>query len=162
VSSFVHWHRAPRGVRLHVVSVDVVEVVDSKVAAELAVINGRLEQLIADAVDREIARLVSELLEVELEARAAGKAREHGPEHRDVVEVDEPMKVCRSCGETKPLHSFHAGKAICKICRNRQDRERKAARRQRLRAETSPAPLASAGTASPSLPESETAPSSVA
>jgi hypothetical protein len=45
-----------------VAGLDLAELVDRKVAHELPEMNGRLEQLVADAVDRELERLVAEQL----------------------------------------------------------------------------------------------------
>jgi ribosomal protein L37E len=100
------------------VLLDLEQLVSQKVKERLAGRNGELKALVARAVNAEVDWLVSEFLEAELGQRA-----------RD-VERPTPTKTCRRCGEAKPLDRFHAGKSACKACRAREDRERKARRRQ--------------------------------
>jgi hypothetical protein len=56
---------------------DLERLVSAKVAAELQQMNGRLEQLVADAVDRELHRLVHALVEANLYDRDHGEHGEH-------------------------------------------------------------------------------------
>jgi hypothetical protein len=112
---------------------DLVELVDRKVADELARLNGELEALVAQAVDRELDRLVRDLVKANLEGRGNGRSSVT-ESHRDIpmTEATPPAAsmTCRRCGETKPVEAFHSGKRLCKVCRRAEDRAREARRRQ--------------------------------
>jgi hypothetical protein len=125
--------------------VDLAEIVRVKVHDELAAMNGRLEQLVAEAVDRELDRLVRDLVQARLKERDG--------------ELPPPTKVCIGCGQGKPLHAFQPGRNQCRRCRNRAQSEAKK-RRRRQSAEEPAVPFSGSG--SPSGDSAEDAPSSTA
>jgi hypothetical protein len=120
-------------------ALDLAELVNRKVADELERMNGRLEELIAEAVDRELGRLVAQELADRANAIATktlgGNA---GPS---------PGKQCRRCGEVKTPADFQPGRAVCRSCRNRE-----AVEGQRRRALERSDPLATAGPTSTTSP----------
>jgi hypothetical protein len=133
---------------------DLAELIDRKVAGALAEMNGRLEALVAQAVDRELDRLVRDLVEAELQTRM----EEDLPQAPD--DVPPPTKTCSSCGETKAATAFQSGRATCRPCRRRQQAESK--RRRREAAEVPAVPFGGSGsksTGSAGSADSSTAPS---
>jgi hypothetical protein len=66
------WQTIDAGVTLPDVVLDLEQLVADKVADEFAAMNGRLEALIKDAVDKELGRLVRQLVEANIEGRATG------------------------------------------------------------------------------------------
>jgi hypothetical protein len=131
---------------------DLERLVEAKVADALAHANGRLEQLVAHAVDRELERLVRQLVEQNLNGRD-GEPQAHDPVHENTKQVAPPQaatapaalttKRCTHCGETKPVGEFPAGRRVCRACRNTAIRRKRAAARERASA-----PLAAPGTGS--------------
>ena len=114
--------------------VDFEQLVGLKVRDELDAMNGRVEQLVAQAVDRELARVVHDLVGAELETRAsdaasAGPSAE-GPAKDDDTRAVDPsiLRTCRLCGTAKLPAEFDRHRLVCRACRRDQDRERIARR----------------------------------
>jgi hypothetical protein len=126
---------------------DLAELVNRKVHDELAQMNGRLEQLVAEAVDRELDRLVRDLVQARLEQRAEKESSSW-----------EPTKTCIGCCESKPLHAFQPGRNQCRRCRNRAQSEAK--RRRRQAAEVPAVPFSGSGSAPTGWPAATTPTSS--
>jgi hypothetical protein len=81
----------------------VAAIVDQKVAGTLAQLNGRLEALVAEALDRELDKLIRERVLANLDARAN--------DTESVVRVaarTTEAKTCNRCGQLQ-LHSPDAG-----------------------------------------------------
>jgi hypothetical protein len=108
---------------------------------------GELERLVEEEVNRLVAELVAERI-------ATGNG--HTELVSTTVEIPneaqarEPAvtKICARCGEAKASTQYAAGRATCKACRRKQERER-IRRRQSSAGEASAAPLAGGGSASP-------------
>lgn len=119
------------------------------VAAAVRSRRAELELLVREQVDAELARLVPELVEAELHARRNGgtpalpaadtpeevstapgdPSRDRdlaAPDARAPEEQEPPpaTKVCRVCGETKPLAKFPPGRNTCRACKRSRERER--------------------------------------
>jgi hypothetical protein len=126
------WRSADVGVTLAVVPApDLDELVGRKVRDRLGEMNGRLEELVAEAIDRELDRLVSD----EIARRVNGDQAVHD-DRRDGAELSpagdnsgEPpaMKTCIGCSEAKSLGEFEQGRNHCRACRRRQRHPRKQA-----------------------------------
>jgi hypothetical protein len=131
---------------------DLAEIVERKVVDELQRMNGRLEQLVADAVDRELGAIVRQLVEQNLNG-AGDPNGEHGEhELRDTPEPAAPAttpatKTCLTCGEEKSLDQFRPRRGSCKRCAEESRRRRRAAAREPARS-----PFDGSGDGSPSTP----------
>jgi hypothetical protein len=137
-----------------VAGIDLAELVDRKVHDQLAEMNGRLEQLVHEAVGRELDRLVHDLVEQNLEDRTS--AVDDGEVATAVAtSAAATTKVCASCGQEKGLDRFERHRGTCKECRNA------AARRRAIEQEPA-TPFGSAGSGSPTSPPADPAASSVA
>jgi hypothetical protein len=113
---------------------DFAELIADKVHNEITQANGTIERLIAEAIERELQALVSNLVETSLTERAAEvTARE--------------VKTCSSCGKTRSVADFPPRRNTCRTCRNAAT---EASRRTRAaRATEAPTPLGD-GDGSPS------------
>jgi transposase len=97
--------------------------VEARIAELVEAYRPELEQLVDQALERELAALVEELVEERLAARN-GDLR--GAEH---VKPDAPAtlsstataatKQCSGCGETKPAGAFEKHRSKCRECRRR-------------------------------------------
>jgi hypothetical protein len=135
-------------------ALDLVELVDRKVADRLAEMNGRIETLVAEAVDRELDRLVGGLVEDDLDRRAE-EARD------EVTETSLTQRRCPRCGDAKPLDAFPLHRRICRTCKSRADKRRRREREQLGDAETEEAvPFAGPGSTPTGSPAATTAASS--
>jgi hypothetical protein len=114
---------------------DLDSLVAAKVRDELDAMNGRVEQLVAQAVDRELARVVHDLVGAELETRASAHATSAGPSAEGPAKDDDTravdpslLRTCRLCGTAKLPAEFDRHRLVCRACRRDQDRERIARR----------------------------------
>jgi hypothetical protein len=128
-------------------AVDLDELINRKVADELARMNGHLERLVAEAVDAELDRLVHNLVDANLRGRADG---EPGGCSSAATEEPPATRVCAHCGQAKPLAEYRPGRGRCRGCRSAQRAEEK--RRHRARQEEA-APVPFAGSPSPTSHE---------
>lgn len=139
---------------------DLERLVDAKGTAELQQMNGRLEVLVADAIDRQLGALVRDLMDAnlagrDLDAAVVPDAHPHRPEP-DVVhthhehEVEAPTtRRCNHCQQVKPVADFARHRGVCRACRNAAIRRHRATAREA----TALVPL-SDGDGSPSTPSS--------
>jgi hypothetical protein len=97
-----------------VARLDLAELVNAKVRDEIARANGRLEQLIREAVDRELQTLVHGLVEQNLDGRFPIGSVENPTRASSV-------RLCSVCGE-RPA-AKHRTK--CERCRHTRNRERR-------------------------------------
>jgi ribosomal protein L40E len=104
------------------VSLDLEQLVAEKVAGRLEVLNGTVETLVVQALNRELDARVAAIVQLYLEARA--RPDETGPE------LDAATKVCNRCGAEKPDDAFELGRRTCRQCRREQARETKQHRMQ--------------------------------
>jgi hypothetical protein len=110
------WQTTAASVTLSVVAVDLEQLVQAKVAGRLEELNGTVEQLVAQAVDRELERRVVAIVEANIEARARPPLTTQSA--RDDTAV---RRICKSCGERPAA----PGRKVCYGCRERQRRERR-------------------------------------
>ncbi len=110
---------------------DLAELVNAKVHHELAQANGRIDELVRQALENEIGRRVHEAVELELGARAAPIPEPEG-------------KRCSRCRQIKPADAYEKHRSVCRQCRRDAARESKQRRQQEPDAEEghSPAPAA--------------------
>jgi hypothetical protein len=107
--------------RLLDVGLDLAALVNEKVAAELAALNGQLDRLVDEALDQGLGRLIRERVDQELHLRV-DDGRMIAPEaHSPMGDSPEPVatKRCSACGEVKSLDAFEARRAQCRPCRGR-------------------------------------------
>jgi hypothetical protein len=102
--------------------VDLEALLAERVIDRLQLTNGRLKQVVIDALDREIDRLGGERDDANSENRersSNGKA--------SALEAFTPpaTKVCTSCGQEKPAGKFERHRRVCKSCRWQAERERR-------------------------------------
>jgi hypothetical protein len=98
-----------------VLLLDLEQMIAAKVVGRLELLNGEVERLVREAVDRELDRLIGELV-----------SERDGAGDRDASPA---MRVCNGCGTAKLPSAFERGRGTCKTCRRRQDRARAQARR---------------------------------
>jgi hypothetical protein len=120
---------------------DLAELVNQKVHSTLGELNGRVDELVRQAVDDEIGRRVRELVEANLEGRA---------EAFPTVTVENATKVCTTCSQEKALDRFPPGRNQCRHCRNRAGTESK--RRRAAEAPVAPFGGSPAATSPPASP----------
>jgi hypothetical protein len=123
---------------------------DELVALSIAERRGVIEELVREQVEEALRRAVQTLVDDELEARRNGRL---APPAEEPPPIEEPpplpatsRKVCRVCGEEKPLDAFgpdprqadgHRG--TCTACRREQASRRRSTRRAAKAAEEQPA-----------------------
>jgi len=87
-----------------------VAALDERIFELVSAHRSELEQLVRQAVDTELERLI----EAEFARRGNGSSETVGP----------TTKVCRDCGRTLPASGFEKHRHVCRECRIRQNRER--------------------------------------
>ena len=85
--------------------------IDARISELVSAHRPELEQLVRQAVDRELALLV----DAELERRGNGSSE---------TAAAAATKVCRGCGRTLPASSFEKHRHVCRECRARQREQR--------------------------------------
>ena len=87
----------------------------------------QLEQLVHQALDAELGRLLPEIVEAEIAQRQDGGAP---------VEAEPPPQTrrCPGCHEQRALDDFAKGKSRCRSCRSAEHRRYRARRAERERA----------------------------
>jgi hypothetical protein len=104
------------------VLVDLEALVAERVIDRLQLTNGRLEQVVRDAVDRELDRLIRDLDDANVDNRANGSR----PELRTENGVQPAAtKLCTSCRQEKPADKFERHRNVCRACRWQAERERR-------------------------------------
>jgi hypothetical protein len=89
------------------------ERVSAAVASAIAARNGTLEQLVRQAVDRELERLVAGMLETELAERVS---------RADTANGAPTTKACKTCGRDLSLDRFEKHRRQCRECRRGRER----------------------------------------
>jgi hypothetical protein len=114
------------------VLLDLEALLAERVIDRLQLTNGRLEQLVRDAIDREIDRLIGEHDDANVENRANGAQPELSNEYVAEQTPESPngeqpgaTKVCTSCGEEKPADKFERHRNVCRACRWQAERDRR-------------------------------------
>jgi hypothetical protein len=119
------------------VLLDLEALLAERVIDRLQLTNGRLEQIVRDAIDREISRLVGEHDDrdgvTNLTAPEDAQASESHGAVRDLTgrdgspngEQPPATKVCTSCGQEKPAGKFERHRNVCRACRWQAERERR-------------------------------------
>jgi hypothetical protein len=89
-----------------------VNAIDERISELVSAHRPQLEQLVRQAVDRELAALV----DAELARRSNGST---------AAGVTQTTKSCRGpCGRTLPASSFERHRHVCRDCRRHRDRDR--------------------------------------
>jgi hypothetical protein len=86
-----------------VLLLDLEPMIAAKVVGRLELLNGEVERLVREAVDREVDRLIGELV-----------SERDGAGDRDASPA---MRVCNGCGTAKLPSAFERGRGTCKTCR---------------------------------------------
>jgi hypothetical protein len=107
-----------------VAGLDLAELVNRKVVHQLAEANGRSEALVAEAISRELDRLVHELVETNIENRAKAELGD------GVAQSQSASRACNRCGQIKSAGEYERGRGTCRACRREQKRESRRRRRQ--------------------------------
>jgi hypothetical protein len=100
-----------------VTGLDLAELVNRKVHHELAQANGRIDELVRQALEDEIGRRVHEAVKLELGVRAASISEAEG-------------KRCSRCRQIKPVDAYEKHRSVCRHCRRDAARESKQRRPQ--------------------------------
>lgn len=99
--------------------------IDERIQELVEAHRDQLAELVDQAVDAELARLVAQALERRNGAAAAA------PVKTPTVQTNGSRpgtKTCTSCSETKPTTDFERNRAKCRACRRREERQRAARR----------------------------------
>lgn len=106
--------------------------VSATVHMHLETLNGRLEELVDQALQAELDRRVATIVAATLETRGESSPAAEDPAAAPVsvqpeaaAENPAAVKTCTSCGETKPATSFERHRNQCKGCRLRAGRQRR-------------------------------------
>jgi hypothetical protein len=107
----------------------------------------RHREEVSELVNSELSRMVDELVAERLAAgNGTGPVVASAETNRDATKRapagsrTSGTQQCRSCGEVKPAAAFARQRRVCRVCRQRQEHERKA-RRDRLPEATRPNPF---------------------
>jgi hypothetical protein len=100
---------------------------DAKFAERGFGANGRLEALVAEAVDRELDRLVGGHVEADVERRvetarddaSAPSIARSSTAPATTESSSSARRTCARCGETKSVEGFPKERRMCKACKNR-------------------------------------------
>jgi hypothetical protein len=166
---------AARDVRLRRVPPAVaVPDLDATIAEALGAHRHDLERLVRERIDAALDAFVRELVDAEIAARSNGTASADAGADLGIRHVDEqngpgtgienarqtpPAKRCSGCRQVKPLAAFFKDRQTrdgyrreCKDCVSTRERQRRRRQREQQKA-NGPAPLASAGSTSPTSHE---------
>jgi hypothetical protein len=95
-------------------AVDLEQLVARKVADELASTNGRIDELVREALEAEVGRRVREFIDAELDNRANGVELARDSARRASASSSPGSKVCTRCGEEKPIDRFPRHRNMCR------------------------------------------------